>query len=648
MSKNKRILVVFMVVLLCLSHVTVFAAESANVAAVKTYNDAGTHTLTLDGDIQANGCDGAIYVDNASELTINGTGTVHGLVCGGEKCQDETCGYSMAVYANNGSTITIDGGTYTHGSDGTNHSDLIYAARDSKIVINGGTFQSVTPQWTLNCKDNSNSTITVKGGRFYKFDPSNTTVSPAGQNEIVVPEGYIVVQDGDWYEVQKLNDCKEYNGVTETLTLSGDFKANGCDGAIYAHDNANLTINGNGTVYGQVCPDDGYSMAVYANNSTTITINGGTYTHGSDGSDHSDLIYAARDSKIVINGGTFQSVTPQWTLNCKDNSNSTITVKGGRFYKFDPSNTKVSPAGQNEIIVPAEYKVVQDGDWYEVVCAHLNCTEVAEVAATYTETGTKAHWVCDLCEKVFVDEAATTEAVDLVIPKLAEVVDNNATVTPEAFDKALTEAGEDTTVVLPVLETEEVVNSVTVPVDSLETLVDEDKELLIETSEVTLTLDNATLTEIVAQAGNVEDVTIEVVKVEEEVLTETQKEAIKDKDVAVVLSAQILVDGKNVSDFNGGKVTVEVPFVPAENVKITEYKVVYIADDGKVEEVPFEYVDGNIVLELEHFSEYAIVKDAVNSVEGEKDESPKTGSKSIVVCVIMISLVGLAVTKKRK
>ena len=125
MLKSKKILIVLMIILLCLSHATVFAAETANVAAVKTYNDAGIHTLTLDRDIQANGCDGAIYVDNSTELTINGTGKVHGLVCGGEKCQDETCGFSMAVFANNGSTITINGGTYTQGSDGTDHCDLI-------------------------------------------------------------------------------------------------------------------------------------------------------------------------------------------------------------------------------------------------------------------------------------------------------------------------------------------------------------------------------------------------------------------------------------------------------------------------------------------------------------------------------------------
>ncbi len=644
MLKSKKILIVLMIILLCLAPITVFAADDVKTLA------GGTHVLNE--DITANGCDGAIYAYNGANVTING-GNIHALTCGHKHTDSagNISEWAMAIFAKDANTVvTINGGNFTNDLTPDEKADLIYAKGGAKIVINGGTFKNSEPKFTLNCSDNSGSTITVTGGRFYKFNPAvagnSDSANYVGNGEVIVPSTHTVVQDGDWYEVQKLNDCKEYNGVTETLTLSGDFKANGCYGAIYAHDNANLTINGDGTVYGQVCPDDGYSMAVYANNNTTITINGGTYTHGSDGSDHSDLIYAGVDSEIIINGGTFKSVTPQWTLNCKDNTNSKITVKGGRFYKFDPSNTKVAPAGKTEVIVAEGYKVVQDGDWYEVVCAHLDCTEVKEVPATYTENGTKAHWVCDACEKTFADEAATTELTDLVIPKLIEVVESNANVSADAIDKAITEAGNDATVVIPVEQ--EGVSSVTLPVGSLTDLVGSDKELAIETSDVVITIDNATLAEVVTQAEDVESVIIEVVKVEEEALTETQKEAIKDKEVAMVLSAQILADGKTISDFKGGKVTVEVPFAPAENSKVEDYKVVYIADDGKIEEIPFKYVDGKIVLELEHFSEYAIVKDVATSAEGEKDESPKTGSKSIVVCVIMISLVGLAVTKKRK
>ena len=166
-----------------------------------------------------------------------------------------------------------------------------------------------------------------------------------------------------------------------------------------------------------------------------------------------------------------------------------------------------------------------------------------------------------------------------------------------------------------------------------------------------------------------ENVKIEVTKIEEKTLNKKQKEAIKDKDIAVVISATIFADDTKISDFGGGKIKVEIPFTPVENTKGTEYKVVYIADDGKVTVVPSKYVNGKMVVELEHFSEYAIVKDkkAENKVENtvenkventtsneggtgantsapatsnEKDNTPKTGAVSVLAVVIVLAIVG--------
>ena len=110
---------------------------------------------------------------------------------------------------------------------------------------------------------------------------------------------------------------------------------------------------------------DNGAVAVWASSGGTVIINKGTFTQEKPGNDdHYDFIYASGGGKIVINGGTFKAVTPKWTLNCKDNSGSTITVKGGTFYQFDPSNAEV---GTGEIIVPTGYHVEQNGDWYTVV-----------------------------------------------------------------------------------------------------------------------------------------------------------------------------------------------------------------------------------------------------------------------------------------
>ena len=95
-----------------------------------------------------------------------------------------------------------------------------------------------------------------------------------------------------------------------------------------------------------------------------VVINGGYYTNKTDGSDRgTDLIYASEGAQIEINGGKFEAAKTEWTLNCQDNTTSRITVKGGTFYKFDPSNANV---GEGEIVVPGGYRVTKNGDWYTV------------------------------------------------------------------------------------------------------------------------------------------------------------------------------------------------------------------------------------------------------------------------------------------
>ena len=143
---------------------------------------------------------------NGSQLTINGDGklvAVGGIYAGngGE--------YSTAVWADKGAKVIINGGTYVNtAKNGDDHYDLIYADRNSTIEIYGGTFINVTPKWTLNCKDYTNSKIYVMGGRYFRFDPSDVKTTPKAKEgfedptEVIVPEGYEVIKDGDWYEVR--------------------------------------------------------------------------------------------------------------------------------------------------------------------------------------------------------------------------------------------------------------------------------------------------------------------------------------------------------------------------------------------------------------------------------------------------------------
>ena len=164
---------------------TDYDANAATVLKRVEYTD-GEHTVT--GNIQANGTAGAIHGTGTAKITVDAT-TVYGTY---------VSNYAMAVCASSRSEIIIKGGDFANQAPAGSALSLIYAEDNAKITIEGGTFKCVSPEWTLNCNDSDAATITVKGGSFYKFDPSNVTV---GEGEIIIADGYHVVQDGDWYNV---------------------------------------------------------------------------------------------------------------------------------------------------------------------------------------------------------------------------------------------------------------------------------------------------------------------------------------------------------------------------------------------------------------------------------------------------------------
>ncbi len=163
--------------------------------------------------IKASGGNGVLRVTYGT-LTINGVGTL--------KAVESSDHYAMAIWANGAnSKVIINGGKYVQEITGTDTQyDLIYASDKATIEIYGGTFQCATPQWTLNCLDNSGYKIYVMGGKFYKFNPAEPHVQPEGTEEIIVPEGYEVKKSGDWYSVvRKANVAFDAgkNGAYETL-----------------------------------------------------------------------------------------------------------------------------------------------------------------------------------------------------------------------------------------------------------------------------------------------------------------------------------------------------------------------------------------------------------------------------------------------
>ena len=149
--------------------------------------------------------------------------------------------------------------------------------------------------------------------------------------------------------------------------ITENMQANGRTGAVEALKDAQVTINAD--VYAVYAKDNdgvGAAIAVWADADSKVVINGGDFRQvGAPADDNCDLIYASKNAQIEINGGTFKAAQPNRTLNCDDAApNARITVKGGSFYKYDPSKPTL---GDTEVVVADGFKVVQNGDWYDVV-----------------------------------------------------------------------------------------------------------------------------------------------------------------------------------------------------------------------------------------------------------------------------------------
>ncbi len=182
---------------------------------------------TVVGTIIASGADVPVHAAGKAAITVNAditsvlaersaeSGDIKNLAIAVESCEEGT-----VVYIESGTYKNTDSDEKQWSSCSTDETfDLIYAIEGGQIVISGGTFINYTPQWTLDCQDNSGSQITVSGGSFYKFNPAFVTV---GDNEIFVKQGYVVLKvSDDWYEVVSENDLRLQYATKYTGTKDG-------------------------------------------------------------------------------------------------------------------------------------------------------------------------------------------------------------------------------------------------------------------------------------------------------------------------------------------------------------------------------------------------------------------------------------------
>ena len=157
----------------------------------------GTHTLS-------NG----VVALNPNDIAVKASGSDTNVTITGGYYDGGNGGNNICVYAMNGATVTIQGGTFTVGSDASGTGNSVVESNGGNIVIEGGFFYT-NYNWrgfyyVLNQKNNNPGTITVKGGTFVNYDPSQGDDNLGGS---FVADGYSVVSekhgDDTWYTVVK-------------------------------------------------------------------------------------------------------------------------------------------------------------------------------------------------------------------------------------------------------------------------------------------------------------------------------------------------------------------------------------------------------------------------------------------------------------
>lgn len=360
-------------------------------------------TIDLNGhNITGSGAEGVFYVYTSGHLTITGDGVITAV-------ENNKAAIAVQVFSEK-AKVTLEGGTYKQQITNTNdpHFDLIYVYYGT-AEIKGGTYEGATPDWTLNCKDDSykagTAHITVTGGTFVGFDPANNKAE--GENTSFVPAGYVSTQGADGNFVVTEVKVAEVNGVAyatlseaiaaanagDTVKLLRDINTpeisymisksltidlngmtvtgSGYD-AVFQIDNADAKVvikNGKVVAVEQSGSAGKYTMAIWASKAgCEVTLEGldvsQKITHTDD--PQMDMIYASGGT-ITINSGNFVSGTPAWTLNCYDASYTSgaanIIVKGGTFVGFDPANNKAEGKGTNFVAAGYVSNMNEDGSY---------------------------------------------------------------------------------------------------------------------------------------------------------------------------------------------------------------------------------------------------------------------------------------------
>ena len=496
--------------------------------------------------------------------------------------------------------------------------------------------------------DIKNGTETFYGWDVYESveDPSNPEAST-----LIPLEGPISIQDV----------------LARPITFDVVYRANWTGNSIHAH-SASPDLAG---VKAATCTAEGYTGDKVCASCGEVLEKGTTIEKLA----HTEVTVAGKAPTCTETGlteGKKCSVCGTVTV-----EQTTITAVSHQLTKTEAVAANCTTAGTieyytcsacNGIFSDAEGKTAITTSQIAVAATGHKLTKVEAAAPTYTAAGNIEHYTC-ACGALFADAegktATTAEAVKLA--QLIKIEETKAEVSTDAVDTAIKEAETTGSITIDLVEIVEeeaakpesgsgsdtttkpapVVFSAALPVASLQKVaeISEETTLTVNMTEVTVTMDAKTMAAVAEQSAG-ETVTLKVEKVETKTLTEEQQAVIEDKEVAAVVSATLISNNVAISDFNGGSVTLSIPFSLPDGAEGSDFQIYYVADDGTMTAHDTEYVNGCLVFSTTHFSDYVVVNTA-KSVDPTVPNTGDEGHLMFFTTMLLIAAAGVYLTSRK-
>ena len=328
--------------------------------------------------------DGKIEIYNGSIVATDGislTAPSGTIILNNVRLFDSNGEFTLAAASN---SLHFVGNVEFTKDDGNGHSvaaDVVIPSTTHVVVENGATLivkNIVVAQvsgytFSIELNNSQEEEIVIQGaytvsGTNDEVVSSFLTVNTSEELLEFAAKGYNIRLNSDIVVKSQV----VFSGVG-TLDLNGKTISNDVDiwdktaskWSIISVQDGTLTIIGNGTMFAK--EDDCYALDV--RDGANLVIENGEFI----GNMHAVYVY---EGSLTVNGGKFSvqqiySATKpyEFTLNMYDanraNGTATITVNGGSYYKFNPSNCAAEGEGTN--FVAQGYSVAADGDYYVVI-----------------------------------------------------------------------------------------------------------------------------------------------------------------------------------------------------------------------------------------------------------------------------------------